>query len=147
MYVSKDFKIKIPACKDLASRYFLLYCHGSFTSCFYRAVTVLLHYAFSVLSQPFYIVFFYFTFTIVFACFFPAFTVMIAFPFLRALTFTEIFLAAFVVFLMVTIFFFEEVTVTFPADGFHVLTVVDESVVSEVTSAQFSPLQDLRWYE
>lgn len=79
---------------------FLPCCHGSFVLCFFCTVTALLY------------CIFYFTFTIVFARFFPAFTVMIAFPFLRALTFTEIFLAAFVVFLMVTIFFFEEVTVT-----------------------------------
>ena len=53
---------------------------------------------------------------------------MIAFPFLRALTFTEIFLAAFVVFLMVTIFFFEEVTVTLSVVFFEVTVFVTGKV-------------------
>lgn len=66
----------------------------------------------------------YFTFTVILADFLPAFTVMTAFPFLRAFTFTVIFLAAFVVFLTATAFFLEEVTIILSVVFFAAVVLV-----------------------
>lgn len=103
------------------------------------AVMVLLHRVFTVLSRFFalcfflychspFILCFLFYFYDRFCTFFSCFYGNDCFSFLRALTFTEIFLAAFVVFLMVTIFFFEEVTVTLSVVFFEVTVFVTGKV-------------------